>query len=188
MVKDFIAYNNPCFSCGSAINFRIGVLNLEDADEATSLRPMVFPNYTDIDLLITYSNSLKLYIFHKTNKILTNDGQALTRHLSGHKLFLSSDCSKCYTQAQSLPLDIDLDKGLVKTVGLNTERLMVSDAKNMYQIETSFPDNKSVLSVDKLDSVKPMAPLILNLPLLPKYKFKNKEHFINKIKTYTLFS
>lgn len=187
-VKDFIAYNNPCFSCNSKINFDIGFLNLENQTQISSLRPTVLPNYTEVDLIITYYDSLKLFIFHKTNKILTTNALGLTKYLSGRKLFLSSTCSKCYTKIESQYLDFNLEKNRIEAVGLSRERLMVTDDRNMYQIETSFLSGESRLIVDKLDRVKPLSPLSLSLPLLPKYRFKNKRHFIDKMRTYVTFS
>lgn len=187
-VKDFIAYNNPCFSCNNQINFDIGFLDLENQTQVSFLRPTVLPNYTEIELVITYSDSLKLFIFHKTNKILTNSAQGLTKYLSEHKLFLSSTCNRCYTKVESQYLDFNLEKNFVAAVGLSTERLMVSDDRNMYRINSFFSDNKSYLIVDKLDKVKPLSPLSLDLPLLPKYRFKDKKHFIDKMRTYITFS
>ena len=187
-VKDFIAYNNPCFSCDNQINFKIGFLDLETKADISYLRPTVTPQYTEIDLVITYSDALKLYIFHKTNKILTNSQQGLTRYLSSHKLFLHSTCDCCYTEIESQFLDFNLDKGFVGAVGISSERLMVSDKENLYQINSFFMADKSNLVVDKLDRTRPLTPLSLELPLLPKYRFKNKKHFIEKMRTYLLFS
>jgi hypothetical protein len=189
-VKDFIAYNNPCFSCNSQINFRIGFLDLETKADISYLRPAVTPTYTEVDLIIKYANTdaLKLYIFHKTNKILTNSQQGLTKYLSSRKLFLSSTCDKCYTQIESQYLDFNLDKGFVSAVGISSERLMVSDGDNLYQINSFFMAEKSNLIVDKLDKVRPLSPFQLDLPLIPKYRFKDKAHFIHKMKTYITFS
>jgi len=189
-VKDFIVYNNPCFSCNSQINFRIGFLDLETKADISYLRPVVAPTYTEIDLIIKYANTdaLKLYIFHKTNKILTNSQQGLTKYLSSRKLFLSSTCDKCYTQIESQYLDFNIDKGFVAAVGISSERLMVNDGTNLYQINSFFMAEKSNLIVDKLDKVRPLTPFQLDLPLIPKYRFKDKAHFIQKMKTYITFS
>ena len=187
-VKDFIAYNNPCFSCDNQINFRIGFLDLENRVDISYLRPAVTPNYTEIDLLITYSDALKLYIFHKTNKILTNNRQGLTKYLSSHKLFLQTTCDRCYTQIDSQHLDFHLDKSIVAAVGISYERLMVTDKDNLYQVNSYFLADKTNLIVDKLDKNGPFNPTSIELPLLPKYRFKNKKHFLEKMKLYTLFS
>ena len=127
-VKDFIAYNNPCFSCDNAINFRIGFLDLENPQASVSyLRPVVLSTHTEIDLKIKYANSeaLKLYIFHKTNKILTNSNQGLTEYLSRHKLFLSSTCDRCYTQIESQFLEFNIDKGSAIVTGKQIGRAHV---------------------------------------------------------------
>lgn len=189
-VKDFIAYNNPCFSCGNPINFRIGFVDLETKSDASYLRPVVGPNYTEIDLIIKYSTqeALKLRIFHKTNKILTNSNQGLTKYLSSHKLFLSSTCDKCHTQIESKFLEINVDKGYIAAVGLSTERLMVMTDDRLFQVVSSFMEEKSTVYVDRLDRSHPTHPFVLELPLVPRSKFKNREHFLDKIKTYMTFS
>lgn len=188
-VKDFITYNNPCFSCGNQINFRIGFLDLETKADISYLRPVVGPQYTEVDLIIKYANqdALKLYIFHKTNKILTNSQQGLTKYLSSRKLFLTSSCDRCYTKIESQYLDFNLDKGFVAAVGISTERIMVNDGDSLYQIDSHFMAEKSRLVVSRLDSAK-MSPFRLDLPLIPKYRFKDKAHFIQKMKTYITFS
>jgi hypothetical protein len=187
-VADFIAYNNPCFSCDNQINFKIGFLDLESRADVSYLRPTVGPNYTEIDLHITYSDSLKLYIFHKTNKILATSQPALAKYLGGHKLFLHSVCDKCYTQIDSQYLDFNLHKGFVLAVGISSERLIVMNKHNIYQMDSFFMADKSKLTVDRIDKAIPLSPTNLELPLLPKYRFRDRAHFIDKMKTYILFS
>jgi hypothetical protein len=191
-VKDFIAYNNPCFSCGNKINFKIGFLtNEEDRNDPSLLsylRPTVNNDYTQIDLVLTYSDSLKLYVFHRTNKIFTNSPKGLTNYLAEHKLFLQSTCDRCYTRIESHYLDFDLNKKFVKPTTISSERLLVSDSQNRYQINSFFTSGRSTLIIDKLDRTRPLSPTTLDLPLLPKYKFKDRWHFIEKIKTLVLFS
>lgn len=189
-VKDFIAYNNPCFSCGNSINFNIGLLDLETKINSQTMRPVVTSTYTEVDLVVKYASNeaLKLYIFHKTNKILTNSIEGLTKYLNSRKLWLKSTCDKCYTHIESQFLEFNIDKGYLNAVGLSAERLMVNDGTSQYQITTSFIDEKSLVTVDRLDKVQPLSPFQLKLPLLPKYRFKDKEHFIRKIKTYMTFS
>lgn len=190
-VKDFIAYNNPCFSCSNPINFRIGFLDTDNPQAVVSyLRPTVTGLYTEIELKIKYAHAeaLKLLVFHKTNKILTNSNQGLTEYLSSHKLFLTSSCDRCYTLIESQYLDFNLEKGYLNAVGIWIERLMVNDDANVYQINSNFLNNESELTVDRIDKAKPLSPFRIKLSLLPKYRFKDKEHFLRKIKTYMTFS
>lgn len=200
-VKDFIAYNNPCFGCGKNINFKIGFYSNNEMGKAWAsyLRPSVLANYTEIDLKITYSDAVKLYIFHKTNKILTNNQAGLTKYLTEHKLFLSSTC-QCQTTIETGPMDFHLltENQFVSAVPISFEMLLVRSQDNIYQLTSSFPDNKSTLNVWKAEDtyikygkLKPQLPsqaTTIEMPLIPKYKFKNKEHFLEKMKTYILFS
>ena len=102
-VKDFIAYNNPCFSCGSPINFRVGFLDLETKADVSYLRPVVTPNHTEIDLIIKYSTNeaLKLCIFHKTNKIFVGSTRNF-KTLNGIKFMLDTNS---YTTCKELQKD-----------------------------------------------------------------------------------
>lgn len=129
-----------------------------------------------------------MYIFHKNNKILTNSQQGLTSYLSTHKLFLQSTCDRCYTHIESQFLDFDLDKSVLAAVNISFERLMVSDKENSYQMNSYFLTNKSNLIVDRIDKARPLTPVNLELPLLPKYRIRNRQHFIDKMRTYLLFS
>lgn len=182
-VKDFITYNNPCFSCGEKINLKIG------HDHGTAeLRPTVKPDYTVIDLRVTYTHTLQLWIFHKTNKIITSDGRGLADYLYNHNIYLQSQCSKCYTSIQSQFLEFNLDKGFIKPVGIKTEKLIMLDDDNMYTIYSSFEEEKSMVAVDRINKATPVAPTCFDLPLLPLSKFKTKERYLDKIKVYLTFS
>lgn len=186
-IKDFIAYNNPCFSCKRPINFEIGFLDLDRRQESF-LRPVVTTERTEIDLRVTYHNSLKLWITHKTNKLLSSDIQALTAYLADHKLFLASTCDHCMTQVVSQFLDFNLLQGYVNAVGLAREHLMVHHDNKIYAVSSSFIQEKSLVTVTSLDKVKPLSPFSIETPLLPLYKLKTRERLIEKINTYMIFS
>lgn len=182
--KDFIAYNNPCFSCGERISFRLGI----EGPVSTQLRPTVKPEYTVVDLKVTYTITLQLWIFHKSNKIITSDTRGFADFLFDNKLYLHSRCDKCMTTIQSQFLEFNIDKGYAKPTGISREVLIVQDNMNLYNLQSSFIEEKSVLTVDRIDKTTPISPILLELPLLPMYKFKDKEQFLNKIKTYLTFS
>lgn len=186
-VKDFIAYNNPCFSCGERISFKIGIIE-NTVDGMAHLRPTVAPEHTVVDLKITYNSSLQLWIFHKSNKIISSNNKELTTFLSKNNIFLHSRCDKCYTNVQSQFLEFNLDKGFIKPVGISEEMIIITDDNNMYHVNSSFIEERTSVVVDRLDKATPVSPIKFELPLLPMYKFKDKEHFLNKMKTYVLFS
>jgi len=187
-VKDFIFYNSPCFSCGSRTHFDIGYYNSDTDDASILLRPLINSNYTEVDISITYTNALKLYIFHSNNKILTNNSQALIKYLSNHKLFLISEClnTKCACRIQSQYLVFNLEKCHIEAVPISFENLTVTDENNIYHIESWFEgEAHSKVSYTRKDTNKKTS---LKLSLLPKFSFKNKQHFITKMKTIIVFS
>lgn len=188
-VKDFITYNNPCFSCESKINFSIGALDDEHTsiDEAVYFRPTVTKNYSEIDLIINYTTSLKLFIFHTTNKILSNDFIALTKYLERRKLFLSSFCHKCHSQSKSKILDFNLEKKIVKPTTLLLEETIIYDDKFRYLLTSNSEKNKSYFIIEDLAKVK-YTPTVIESPLIFRSKFNNRQSFIDKTKLYVLFS
>src|SRR5258705_409454 len=87
-VKDFITYNNPCFSCSNKVSIKIGVVGTASHNDIIYLSPTVSVESTNIVLKITYTSSLKLKIFNKSNKAQTTSVQDLTKYLQEHGLFL----------------------------------------------------------------------------------------------------
>lgn len=187
-VKDFITYNNPCFSCNHKINFKIGFVDLERDGNISFIRPVVGPDYTEVELEIKYNHILKLYIFHKNNKIRFTSSEHLLKYLKNHKLFLISECSFCHTKIDSQFLNIHVQQEYIDAVGLSNERLVMADDENIYQIDSSFMEEKSHVFVQKITKTKLTSPYHLDATLLPLYKLKNKSNFIQKIKTFMIFS
>jgi hypothetical protein len=188
-VKDFVACNSPCFGCGELINFEIGICQFPMQTLQTSyLKPNVQKNFTSIDLHIGWNNTLILNIDHTTNKFSTNNIVALIEYLKQRRLFLRCECSKCHTSTLSDYLEFYLEKGFIKAVGLQQENTIMYDNVNMYQVYSHYDDNSTTVFVDRIDKTTPISPVRLDTPLIARSKFKNKEFFIKKIKTYILFS
>lgn len=182
-VKDFIALNAPCFSCDGKITLR-GRVGGSD-----TLKPTVEKSHTILDLQTFYHYNLQLRIDHKTNKVISNDIRGCAEYLLHKKLYLTSVCEKCYTSFDSHNLSININKGYVEPFGISFERLHVMDDHNMYDVQSSYIDEKSRIIVDRIDKTHPLSPIIIdNIPLITLAKVKTKERLINKLKTYITFS
>lgn len=179
-VKDFIVHNNPCFSCGEHIFIKIGVSN--SADSKSYLRPNIDANVIDVVLKENYSNTLKLQILTKSNKIVCSNEQRLVNYLFDHKLWLHSQCNKCLTTISSEYLDFNVKRGFVKPVKLHYENLQIIDHEFKYQIVSSFECKRSTVSIGNIN------PIIMELPLLSLSKFRNRDKLLSKLKTYAIFS
>jgi hypothetical protein len=192
-VKDFITYNAPCFSCGESIILEFGSVELINNGKVSGqspvfLKPIVSKDRTEISLKISYVGSLQLWIFHKSNKFLTTNFTGLSEYLNTHKLFLRSRCNKCNSLIDSQFIEFNLKSGFIKPVGISAEYLSIQDKSHLYCIHSKFLDDKTIIIADRIDKTTPVSGVRIEIPLLPLYKFKDKEKIISKIKTYILFS
>jgi hypothetical protein len=186
-VKDFITYYNPCFGCRKPVNFKIGIYDTESKADVYYIRPVVTLHCTEIDLKITYADSIRLYIFHKTNKILTNNSAGLEKYLKVHQLFLATECNICAGKSETHLLEFDLKKNHVLPATIMSERLVVTDKETVYMVDSSFGAKTSKMHIYKKKTAS-SNDINLTLPLLPKSKFKDRKQFLEKMKLYVLFS
>lgn len=195
-VKDFITYNGPCFSCQSKITFEIGVFNTKSKQvPAVYLTPTITNESIDIDLKINYRDSLSLRVFTKTNKFTTSSVKSLNKYLDEHGLFLRSKCDNCKTSVDSEAIEFNILKQFIAPVAISDERLVVRDDKHQYELYSSFKPGDQGGSIAIISSLNAAGKnntqnkfIRIDLPLLPIYKLKNKERFIQKMKTYIVFS
>jgi len=181
-VKDFIEYSAPCLICGKPSSIGLG-FDAEYNAPLISIKGSVGTNFTYFDLKYGYTTDLKLYIFHRDNKFLTNDKRRLEEYLNARKSYLraycSSGCSQFATQSLSLH-----SSGQVALVSMRWERLIVpvGDGNNYY-LTSYFGENKSVLDSRNLVG----ETQTLEIPLLPRDSFRDRAHLIDKLRTYLLY-
>lgn len=181
-VKDFIAYNNPCFSCGDNIHFTIvSVKSKTSWDQPVELRPTVGLEFIHFDLKTTYKKVLRVFIGNKTNSFQSTDNEDFKAYFGEHKLFLRSKCSKCNTRIESFYLDFDLSRGHIKPASISHEYLMFNDNNNFYRLESSVMRSatKAIISNNGSFSTSEF-----DLPLLLLSKFRHKDKLIKKLKIY----
>ncbi len=186
-VKDFIAHNNPCINCNDSISIKVATLE-DNVDGPAFLRPTVSNDFTLIDLKVTYTKTLKLWIFHQNNKFIASSVDDLKLFLKTHRVYLRSHCERCYTNIESHFLDFELDKGYIKPMGISMESVFVTDDAHRYHLHSSFATNETIIIIDRINKVTPISPMRFEVPLIPLSKFRDKEHLINKMKTYLVFS
>lgn len=193
-VKDFILYNSPCFICNHENNFYFEIDKTGESPNfigRVSKRAMVTKDYTSVELIVHYSKNLFIKIDHKTNKFTTSSVPDLINYLKENSLSMRISCTKCAASITTNYLDFNLDKLFVYPATLHTEMYLVVDENNSYSVCSSFNIKKqSILTVSKNSDIKKNVhkPQTLYLPLIPIYKFKTREKFLNKIKTYIIFS
>ncbi|CAB4196593.1 hypothetical protein UFOVP1290_113 [uncultured Caudovirales phage] len=191
-VKDFIFYNGPCFNCNSRVSIKLGTKKFLQTIDVAYLPITILNDYSEINLKISYKDILRLKIYNKTNRFECSSHKLFSKYLENSKIHLNSYCEKCYTNVSSKYLEFDLDRYFVKPIIINDETITVDSPDCNYRLYSSTDQNKSVLYLKKIDTTISydiqMLDFFKELPLLPLYRFKNKEHFIKKIKTYLTFS
>lgn len=154
------------------------------------INPVIKNTHVEIDLSIKYNNRLQLLVFHKDNKILASNRTELANYLSERHLFLVGDCKSCFTEIMSNDLDIQLSKQVIMSTTIRKEQLVIKHKQQVYILLSKFEEQKTSAHVYKEDDVKHgiKSEIVLSLPLLPKYKLRDRQHLIDKLNTYVLFS
>lgn len=184
-VKDFIFYNGPCFSCGNKV---IVKLVYAWGGFFKELPQTLLEDHIDLILKAKYADVLTLRIFVGSNKYQASDAEKLKQYLKTRDIYITSNCKQCRNVIESNKLDFD-NIGHCKAITINSEVLNVyegdKDNYKIYNLVSDFTRNITEVSIchSKIDNV-----FRLTIPLLPLYKFKNKERLIKKLKTYTIFS
>lgn len=186
-VKDFISYNNPCFSCKSNINFYFVTesKDLSKAKQAGYINPIVSSQSTSVDLIKSYSHSLTLDIYHKTNKFYAANWHELQSYLMDHNLTMNSSCPTCKSIVVSKKLIFDFKNKYIQPTEVRKEYLIIEDKEKVYNLKTNMDKNSTHIEVYSDFSQNSWE---LDTPALPIFKFKNKANIIKKIKTYIIFS
>jgi hypothetical protein len=182
-LKDFVNYNSPCFSCGQLINLE---LISKDNQTFVHLKPVINQHYTTITLHIGWGKNLTLAIDHRTNKFATNDMIAFKTYLTINQLFLRCKCGNCQSYCDSEYFEFQLDQGIVRAVSISEEALVFHDQESTYYVDSFYPEEKTVISITEKET--PYKGFTLTTPLMPRWKFKNKEQLLNKIRLYATFS
>lgn len=189
-VKDFLAYNNPCFSCREPVNFYFVSSKKGPPANAPSayISPIVSNKSVAVDLKKTYNHLLTVTIYHTSNKFLANNFHELESFIYDNHVSLVLNCPKCQTTIASEDLKFDLKNGFVKPTEIAYENLSVRDGNKNITIVTYLKLNKCGSTIIVQDIKNQGNPFTLDTPPLPFYKFKNKEKLIEKVNVYMLFS
>lgn len=187
-VKDFLHLNSPCFGCDGDIDIRIGVTNIDITVGDVFLKPAYALQHLTIPLVIKYNSNLKLIIDCKTNKFSVSDLTLLTNYLESHKLYLSCHCSGCSTQFISYHLEFNLRRHFIKPVAIQQEYLVLRDRKNKYILRSVYSQDYTNVTAFAMQDGHATAISNLELPIVPRYRFKDREQMMHKLRTYLLFS
>jgi hypothetical protein len=188
-IKDFIFYNNPCINCRSNNNLYLVCVNYNPIDGTESgirVKPPTLQEqkYLVFDLEIKYKSINKLYIDYKTNQFLSNDIEAFYNYIKHNLMFFRSSCD-CGTTIDSSKLKVNAEKQFILPLTIDHEDIKISINDSVHRFQSDYYNNSSQLYINSFDKAQ---NIVNGLPLMPLYSFKNRQEFINKIKTIINFS
>lgn len=202
-VKDFITYNNPCFSCGSKIELIFCVTNkVKSTNEVSEADPVFYQipaaNITrfnpvidkkgncNIKLITTYTSSLILNINLKNNKFITSDDSIFKKYLTTKDLYILSNCRTCGTYMITENLLFNLQNNFIKPFVVPDENLAVHDGDTLYSVFNI--DGGCSLSITNKNTQECIFEVELSNQVITLSKLKNRDNLIRKMKTYLTFS
>lgn len=177
-VKDFIAYNNPCFSCGEKIIFTFIV-------EKNKFNPVIDGKVCSIQLITSYSSSLSLNVDLKTNKFSCSDDKIARKYFSKNRVFLHSECSNCKTMMLTQKLTFNFDKQIICPLKIIQENLIVIDRDLIYSIYTI---GGSLLTVINRKTGESILDVDVPSQKITLGKIKTRKKMLEKMKKYIIFS
>lgn len=206
-VKDFIQYASPCFACNGTPRLRVSFRQKGDLPGSISyqgtITPVVTDNHIEIDMSVKYGSHVKVWILPKTNKYVTNDDAGFSQQIAKRTLHLFTECS-CGTIFESNDLDFQTFNKVIGATTIRHEYITFQEKSTRYILDSDFIQGKTKATVAKINQSQTtiqtktgsMGQVLLpipsqlefNLPLLPKYKVRNKQYLIDKLKIYTIFS
>lgn len=191
-VKDFIQYCSPCFACDRLMTFRFGHKDKGSEDVihnnlwSNTSMAIVTDEYIEVELSIRYHTNLKIWVYHRTNKVFSSDQPRFRDYIAEKDLYLYSGCSSsCNSRIMSKTLDFQRYDGLVAPVSLRYEEFHINHKNKIYSITSDFVAGMSHGSLRVYTGAR---DLEWDMKLLPKYKLGTKQKLIDKLDTYAIFS
>lgn len=187
-IKDLMLYHNPCRACGKNTTFRF-CTETRDEDPVTlqftdaRIAPELKGTYLKIPLSIKYKDRLDLHINLITNEFVVHSKKALDDFLNKYYVYTEAMCSYCSSYITTQCLFIENYK-YIMPIGLRIENFLFKNDDYNFTITNDYKDKETIV----VAYTKGTQDKILNLPLMPMYKFKTKEEVLQKIKMILTFS
>lgn len=194
-IKDFIRYCSPCFACDNLMDFRFGFSAKGEGARVPNdiwtqtSQAIITDQYTEVELSIRYHTNLKIWIYHRNNKVVCSDSSRFNDYLTKRDLFLVCHCLHCTSTISSQNLDFQTFNGVVGPTTLRYEKFHIIRKNQRFGLESDFNQQTSVGTVRTYTAPSVSGPdLVFQMKLLPKYKLGNRQKLIDKLNTYAVFS
>jgi hypothetical protein len=193
-LKDFLSFYTPCLSC-DAKNILTWIVNYKTPKVLTPSNvnlgefvPTLNGKLLEIDLKVTYFNKFSFMIDIVSHSFISSDAAQFLEYLGETNCYIQLKCAKCNSQVISNHLEFDTNRRLLKPITIKGEQWHITDEENFYNVYTNMDKDESEIIVDKINSTTPLTPWRKVLEAIPINRFNSKDDFLDRIKTYMVFS
>lgn len=202
-LKDFLSFYTPCLSCNAKnslswiVNYRSPKLlapsNINQMLAPSNINlgeflPVLNGKQLEIDLKVTYFNKFSLMIDIVSHSFISSDASQFLSYTLETNCFIQLKCMKCNSHVITNNLEFDTKRRLLKPLTIKGELWHICDEENIYNVYTNMDKEESEIIVDKINATTPLTPWRKILEALPINRFSSKEEFLERIKTYMVFS
>lgn len=181
-LNDIIEYYPICMNCQrpTRMSFRSNLSGM------VSERIPIISSYSIlIPLSINYNSSLNIEIVRSSNRVISGDFEALAQYFQHRQFIIRIGCSMCVSLIETKIISFDFQKGVLNPLTLDYEQINIRDGYNVYCATTIFntvdPKTKIEAFSFKKDVSLQIFDFKASLNHYPKYKWKQKEKFLNKV-------
>ncbi len=193
-LKDFLTFYTPCISCGAKASL-VWIVNRKDVNGLMSMGLITgeFPTnlngkLLEINLKLTYFNKFSLMIDITSHAFISTDSAQFTQYIGESDCYIQLKCLKCNSQVLTNYLQFDLNRRILKPITIKGEQWHIMDDEHIYNIYTNMERDESEIIVDKINAPTPLSPWRKVLESMPINRFNSKDDFLERIKTYMVFS
>lgn len=191
-LKDFLSFYAPCLSCGNKNNLSWIVIyknkQLPPNYNLGEFSPNINGKLLEIDLKTTYFEKFSLMIDIVSHNFISSDASQMMAYAMDTDCQVQLKCMRCNSQVISSKLEFDFNKRILLPLTVKGEIWHITDSEYMYGIFTNTDSGQSEIIVDKISSATPLSPWRKILDAIYINKFSSKEEFLERIKTYMVFS
>jgi len=189
-LKDFLSFYSPCISCKNKVNLSWAAKksSLQFAGNVGEFSPTLEGKNLTIDLKTTYFNRFSLMIDIVTHAFITSDSAEFIKYAAETECFLQAKCFKCNSQVRTTNFKFDTNKRLLKPLSIKDEMWHITDEGYLYNVYTNMESGESDFIVDKIEQPTHLNAWNKKLEAMPINRFTSREDFLERIKTYMVFS
>lgn len=189
-LKDFLSFYTPCLSCKNKVNITWSARKtaLDFTASLGEFAPNFDGKHLSIDLKTTYYNKFSVMIDITSHSVISSDSAEFARYAAETECFVNLKCHKCNSYIASTQFKFDLNKRILKPFSIDSEMWHMIDDEHMYNIYTTMHNEESHIIVDKINATTPISPWQKKITAIPINRFMGKEDFLERIKTYMVFS